>query len=499
MLKILSSQQIKALDKFTIEHEPIASIDLTERACLAFTKWFVQRFSSDKKVGIICGTGNNGGDGLGIARLLIEKNYSVKVWIVRGEMSESEDFKINLKRLSEKIKPIEIYKIGSDITFNECEILIDAILGSGLSRATSGIYSESISLINKINVTRIAVDIPSGLFADAHSTGEIVHAHYTVSFQLPKLAFLFPENQNYVGEWHLVDIFLNKEFIESTSTQNFFVTEKSIQRIIRPRKKFSHKGTYGHALIIAGSFGKMGACVLSSKAALRSGLGLLTVHVPKCGYSIAQTSVPEAMALVDLEENYFSFVPENLSYTTIGIGPGLGTDSETVKAFAKTLKQFKKPMVIDADALNILSSNKELIELIPQGSILTPHPKEFERLAGSWSTDFERLELLRNFSLKIKSVVVLKGAHTSIAFNGKIYFNSTGNAGMAIGGSGDVLTGILTALLSQGYSSIETVLIGVYVHGLAGDFAAGDLGMNSLIASDIIEFLPYAFKNLIDT
>ncbi len=497
MFKILSTNQIKELDQFTIDHEPIAPIDLMERACHAFVHWFVQHVRLEKKIGIVCGTGNNGGDGLGIARMLHERGYSAKVWIVRGEMGETESFKINLKRLPEKIIPSEISKQVNSALFKDCSVLIDAILGSGLSRPAQGIYAEVISSINQSEALRIAVDIPSGLFADAHSEGEIVHADHTISFQLPKLSFLFPENHKYAGRWHLVDIGLSKEFIRDASANNFLVEPKSVKKMLRPRERFSHKGTYGHALLISGSFGKMGACILAAKAALRSGLGLLTVHIPSCGYSIIQTSVPEAMASVDETEKYFSRSPENLNYSCIGIGPGIGTDSETVNAFAKVLKEFNKPMVIDADGLNILSQNKELIDLIPEGSILTPHPKEFERLVGTWTNDFDRLEILRGFSAKIKSVVILKGAYSAIASpDGKVYFNPTGNPGMATGGSGDVLTGILTGLLSQGYSSTEAAILGVYAHGLSGDLAAADLGMNSLIAGDLIDFLPHAFKKM---
>src|SRR5258708_16090244 len=386
-----------------------------ERACHAFIHWFVQHVRLEKKIGIICGTGNNGGDGLGIARMLHERGYAVKVWVVRGEMNETESFKTNFKTLPEKLAPFEITKPTDGGLFKECEVLIDAILGSGLSRPAQGIYSQVMSSINQTDAQRIAIDIPSGLFADTHSEGEIVRADHNISFQLPKLSFLFAENHKYIGDWQLVDIGLSKEFIRDAPAQNFSVNAKSVKQIIRPREKFSHKGTYGHALLISGSFGKMGACVLVAKAALRSGLGLLTVHIPSSGYSIIQTSVPEAMASVDAEENYFSCAPEDLNYSTIGIGPGIGKDSENVNAFAKVLKEFKRPMVIDADALNILSENKELIELIPEGSILTPHPKEFERLAGAWANDFSRLELLRSFSSKIKSIVVLKNAYSAIA------------------------------------------------------------------------------------
>ena len=497
MLKILSAKQIKELDQFTIEHEPISAIDLMERASHAFVDWFVPHFRPSKKIGIVCGPGNNGGDGLGIARMLNELGYSVKVWIVKSDLKESESFKINLERIQGKITSYEISKESDRGLFTGCDVLIDAVFGSGLSRPTEGIFAQVISCINQTDAIRIAVDIPSGLFADSNSSGEIVNAHHTITFQLPKLALLFPENHKWVGRWHLVDIGLNKEFIKSASASNYFVTEKSIKRIIRPRDQFSHKGTYGHALLIAGSYGKMGACVLAAKAALRSGLGLLTVHIPTCGYSIIQTSAPEAMASLDASENYFSSLPENLNYSSIGIGPGLEMNSETVVALAKVLKQYKKPIVIDADALNMLSLNQELLQLIPERSILTPHPKEFERMAGDWKNDFERLELLRSFSIKLKSIVVLKGAYTSIACpDGNVFFNSTGNPGMAKGGSGDALTGVLTALLAQGYSSKDSALLGVYLHGLAGDLAANELGMDSMTATDLIAWIPHSFKKL---
>lgn len=498
MLKVLSPQQIKQLDQYTIEHEPIASIDLMERACKAFTDWFALHFRPVKKTGVICGTGNNGGDGLGIARMLKELGYPVSVWIVRGEGKESADFKRNFERLGNKIPVFEIVTDQDKNLFQGCQVLIDAIFGSGLSRPTEGIYAQAINCMNETNAIRVAVDIPSGLFADAHSSGTIVKADYTVTFQLPKLAFLLPENSKYVGEWHIVDIGLSKTFLSEVDAGNFYITAKSVKRILKPRSKFSHKGSYGHALLISGSKGKMGACVLASRAALRSGLGLLTVRVPSGGNTIIQISVPEAMSLPDSNEDHLSDLPSELNYESIGIGPGIGQLAETVKVFKKLLEQYQQPMVIDADALNIISSNRELIHLIPVNSILTPHPKEFSRLAGEWKNDFVRLELLKKFSAQIKSVVVLKGAHTTIALpDGQFYFNSTGNPGMATGGSGDVLTGILTGLLAQGYSSADTAILGVYLHGLSGDLAVRELGTNSLIASDLISHLPLAFKALI--
>jgi NAD(P)H-hydrate epimerase len=341
------------------------------------------------------------------------------------------------------------------------------------------------------------VDTPSGLSVDSHSTGPIVQAQFTVSFQLPKLAFFFPQHANNVGEWAVVDIGLSQNFLKEVEAYHFYVTEKSVKKLIRARKRFSHKGNFGHGLLIAGSNGKMGAAVLSARAAMRSGLGLLTVHAPACGLEVLQTSVPEAMVEVDSNENHFSTLPGGFDYEALGVGPGLGKHLDSAKAFSSLLKKYQHRMVIDADALNILSENRELLQLVPKGSILTPHPKEFERLVGAWANDFQRLEKQKELAAQLQSIIVLKGAFTSVVDEkGNAYFNPTGNPGMATGGSGDVLTGILVGLMAQGFSSIEAAILGVYLHGLAGDLAAYEVGMDSLMASDLIKYLPTAFKRI---
>lgn len=493
-MKILSADQIKAWDAYSIREESIASIDLMERAGRAFVTWFIEHYDATQKVGIVCGTGNNGGDGLAIARLLSDWNYLVKVWIVREGIKESLDFTSNLKRL-EKISIQEITTNADSELFSDRDILIDAIFGTGLSRPVEGIYAKVIDSLNRCKAIKLAVDIPSGLRTDRHSEGEIFKAHHTVSFQNPKVAFLMPENQQFVGEWHLVDIGLSKKFLKEVEALYSLVTLKSAKRILKPRSRFDHKGKFGHALLIAGSTGKMGACILSAKAALRSGVGLLTTHVPQSGYTIIQTSVPEAMATIDQTANCFSGREVEDFYDVLGIGPGLGQSEESIKGLEEILNKFRKPIVIDADALNILSVNPELQKLIPAGSILTPHPGEFERMVGPWRDDFEKIKKLKELAGRIQSVVILKGAYSAIATpDKKVFFNSTGNPGMATGGSGDVLTGILTSLLAQGYQSKNTAILGVYLHGLAGDLAAREKGQNSLIASDIIDFLPAAFK-----
>lgn len=497
-MRILNAKQIRQVDAYTIEHEPIASIDLMERASRAFVDWFGQRIDGTKRIGIVCGTGNNGGDGLAIARMLYDWGYQVAVWIIKGGVLESPDFKTNEARLPDRVQKCVVDDVKQEVSFAECDVLIDAIFGSGLSRPPAGVYAHVIELINQEQALKIAVDIPSGLLCDTHAEPPIVKANYTLSFQLPKLAFLLPECFVFTGEWVVLDIGLNKSFIRSLATEHHYTTLKNVRKLLRPRSKFDHKGTFGHALIIAGSYGKMGAATLTSRAVLRAGAGLLTAHVPKCGYPIMQTTVPEAMVEVDADENIFTGCGDLKRYNAIGIGPGLGQDEQTAMALGRTLEQFGKPAVVDADALNMLSAERSMLKLLAPGSILTPHPKEFERLVGKWKNDFERLEMQKQLAVSLRIIVVLKGAHTSVADEtGTVYFNSTGNPGMATGGSGDVLTGIITGLLAQNYSPVEAAVLGVFLHGLAGDIAVTELGMESLIASDLIANLPGAFQKVV--
>lgn len=494
-VKILNTKQIQALDRYTIQHEPIASIDLMERACKTFTDWFMDTYHRAKTIAVVCGTGNNGGDGLGIARLLHGAGYTVNVWIVQEGTSASDDFNENVNRLKEFLEPQIISKDHPAVAFNNMEIIIDGIFGSGLSRPATGIYAQVINQMNAASATRIAIDMPSGLRADAHSEGAIVKADVTISFQVPKLAFMLPENAQYLGRWSLVGIGLNKNFIHDVDTAYTIVAREQIQKLLKPKSTFDHKGTNGKVLLVCGSLGKMGAAVLSSRAALRAGAGLVMVHTPRCGYVVLQTAVPEAMVQVDADENITTAVHDMEGVDAVGVGPGIGQQTETLQAFKNLLEAWQKPMVIDADALNLLGANRDLFQLVPVGSILTPHPKEFERLVGKWKDDFHRLALVQKLAKELQCVVVLKGAYTTIAApDGKIHFNSTGNPGMATGGTGDVLTGILSGLLGQGYDALTTALLGVYLHGLAGDLAAREVGMEGLIASDVVQWLPQAFR-----
>ncbi len=497
MIRILTADQIRALEKHTIEYEPVRPIDLMERACKAFTEWFQSSFPVDKRVGVVCGTGNNGGDGLGIARLLSQAGYSIQVWVVQGSASESEDFKKNLKRVPKKVPMAEIVSESDQGLFGKVEVLIDAMFGSGLSRAPEGIYAQVISCINASNAVKVAVDVPSGLFADSPSLGPFAAVDHTVSFQYPRLCFFLRKSGEAAGHRHLVDIGLDRAFADSLSSSHFVLTHQDVAAMIPRRKRFDHKGTYGKTLIMAGSYGKMGAAVLASRAALRSGTGLLFACVPKCGYNILQSSVPESMVITDPEPDWISSVPDLEGFDALGVGPGLGQNAATRIALRKLLESWGKPLVLDADALNLLASSREMLHLLPANSILTPHPGEFVRLTGEPLNDFDRLQKLKGFAAETKCIVVLKGACSAIAFpDGRIIFNPTGNPGMATAGSGDVLTGVIAGLLSQTHDPEKSALIGVYAHGLAGDMAVLEKGAHGLIAGDIVEKLPKALDSL---
>lgn len=507
-MKILNVDQIRALDQSTIQHEPIAPINLMERAALAFVDWFVDRFPDTTPTKIFCGLGNNGGDGLAIARLLLERNYPIEVNVVRYAPRESDDFMHNHRRLKLVTEGIRYIEFSRDIpAIRHNEVIIDAILGTGLSRPAEGIVKETIAAINRAPATVVAVDIASGLYTDQPNgpADVITEPDYTVTFQLPKLAFVLPKNGRYVGEWHTVDIRLYKRYIDLAPTPYYFTQPQEARLLLHKRDRYSNKGTFGHALLLVGSYGKIGAAVLASRACLRSGVGLLTVQVPRCGYTILQTAVPEAMCLSDGHQNVLTGVPDHgvpdhgsseiegtppAEYATVGIGPGIGKAPETLAMLKKLLPSLKKPIVVDADALNLLSENRELLDQLPENSILTPHPKEFERLTEKWNDDYQKLNTLRDFAKKYKVVVVLKGAYSAVATpNGDVHFNSTGNPGLSTGGTGDVLTGVLTALLAQGYDPVEAAVLGVFAHGLAGDRVAEQRGPTGMIASDVIDAL----------
>ncbi|MEI6576537.1 MAG: NAD(P)H-hydrate dehydratase [Bacteroidota bacterium] len=500
-IKILSVEKIREADAYTIAHEPISSTMLMERASIACFEWIYSQFPRVCKFQVFCGPGNNGGDGLVIARLLAAAGYSVKTNLLLFG-NNTPDFVLNLDILRQQGQS-EIHEIKSkeDIPAIDPEdILIDAILGSGLSKPLSGLAAAVVAAMNESGAIILAVDMPTGLYCDRCAEpkmGPIISASFTLSFQLPRLAFFFPENAGYIGDWEILNIGLHEDYLMQVSTKSLLIQEDDISGIIKPRHRFAHKGDFGHGLLISGSFGKCGAAILAARAALRAGAGLVTAHIPGKAYTIIQTAIAEAMVSIDESENCFSKVPDLSSYNAIAVGPGLGQIPQTANALKLLIQESKIPLILDADALNILGENKTWLPFLPKGSILTPHLKEFERITHKVTDSFERNAIQREMSIKYGVYIILKGAYSCISFpDGQCFFNPTGNPGMATGGSGDVLTGILLGLMAQGYSSSEVCLLGTYLHGLAGDIAASFTGFESLIASDIIESIPEAYRTL---
>jgi NAD(P)H-hydrate epimerase len=502
-MKIPGAEQIKAWDQYTIEHEPITSLNLMERAADKCFEWLEQHDFTGRRFSIFCGKGNNGGDGLAIARMLMDCGSLVSVYILEFGHKGTDDFLANLARLHQ-YPNAAVHFIQSDENFpmlSAGTVIIDALLGTGLTRPLEGITARLAEHINYSGCEIVSIDIPSGLKADQSSKGStVVKAAHTLSFQCYKPALLVAENAEYLGEIHVLDIGLHPRFYQSMNSKYELIDDSLIQEIYKPRSPFSHKGDLGHVLLIAGSYGKMGAAVLAAKACLRSGAGLLTCHIPKCGYEILQTAVPEAMVMTDFNSSFVTKIDpdcyraDTAKYDAAGIGPGIGTASETRIMLKDFLSSYTKPLVIDADALNSMAMEKKLAPL-PPGAILTPHPKEFERLFAESENDFERIEKALTNAVMQNCVIVLKGHHTFIATPaGRGYFNNTGNAGMATAGSGDVLTGILTGLLAQGYTSEQAAILGVYLHGLAGDHAAEKYSQEAMVAGDIVECMGEAFK-----
>jgi len=501
-MKFFTTSQIAEIDLYTIENEPVEAIDLMERASTQLATWIEAHFDNTQRIAVFAGPGNNGGDALAVSRLLAARNFKVDVFIPGTAKKFTNSFLINLNRLDEDVNVITINWENSEFLpdLTGYDLIIDGLFGSGLTRPLTGFPAQLVKHLNRSGVPIIAIDMPSGLMGEDNKGNDpeaIIRATCTLTFQFPKLCFFFKENERFTGKWEVLPIGLHPAGIDKTETPWNFSDTVAMAAILKPRAKFSHKGTFGHALLVAGSYGKMGAAILAAKGCLRSGVGLLTVHLPGSGSPVLQISLPEAMVSIDNSEDVISGIPALTNFKAIGIGPGIGKASETCNALRLLLSDCHAPLVIDADALNLLSENPQMVQLIPKGSVLTPHPLEFERLAGHVESDFERLHLARKFAMNHGIVLVLKGAYTLIALpDGNCWFNCTGNPGMATGGSGDVLTGILTGLLAQGYTPGEAAVLGVYLHGLSGDLAVSCSSEESILAGDIADQLGKAFAFL---
>lgn len=499
-MKLFTAEQIYAADKFTIEKQKITSDELMERSAVQLFNWIHTRMQGAQvKIHLFCGIGNNGGDGIAMARHLQEHGYNIAVYVVNYSKTRSKDFLINLERLKDR-------KIWPEFLDSDCElpvigrddIIVDAIFGIGLNRPLD---KWVVSLIAHLHVSEafiLSVDTPSGLYTDrlAKDENAIVKANYVLSFQAPKLTFFLPQTGKYIDQWEVLDIGLDPEYLTATDTEYEIIGKNEVLPFYIPREKYSHKGTYGHSLIIGGSYGKIGAVHLASNACLHAGSGLVTAYVPECGTMSLQANLPEAMVIADVDDKHISKIEFDIVPSVIGIGVGLGMNDTTVKAFSSFLGKNKTPLVIDADGLNILSENKTLLKKLPSKTILTPHPKELERLIGKWKDDFDKLKKTKAFSKKYDCIVLIKGANTITVYNGKGHVNTTGNPGMATAGSGDVLTGIVTGLLAQGYEPLKSAIFGVYLHGRAGDIAVEKTGYQALTASATLDAIGSAYIDL---
>lgn len=496
-MKIFTAEQIRNCDQYTIKNEPVSSIHLMERAAEACVEWISENCNHHRNFVVFCGSGNNGGDGFAIARMLYQKGFDIDIFS-NTKAKFSSDAQENFKHIKE-ISGITVreFKEAFSYRFDSRTVIIDALFGTGLSRNLEGDMKDLVEFLNLRKNIKISIDLPSGLLADdiSDSDASVFMADYTLSFQFWKKSFLHPETGKFAGKVQVLDINLSEDYIEETETKDFVIDDEIIKNIFKIRNEFSHKGTYGKATIVGGSYGKMGAAVLSTRATLKAGAGLTFTLAPKCGYEILQTSDPEAM-FIEGGENYIEqFKVDETS--VCGIGPGLGTQKKTAENLLKFLKNYSKPLILDADALNIISHDSQNINLIPAKSIITPHPKEFERLFGKTENSFERTELAKNKSRELQIYIVLKDHHTQIITpEGQVFYNITGNSGLAKGGSGDILTGIITSLLAQQYTEQEAAILGVWFHGKAAEFAAEKHSRESMLPSDVINEFGNVFSEL---
>ena len=497
VMNILNASQLKDWDNYTIKNKPISSIELMNYAALQCVEWIEKKYSVATPVIVVCGQGNNGGDGLVISRELKLRGYIVNTYVLNCFNSSSSDFELQLELLNDTIfiDTVEELKIVGE------SIIIDAILGSGLSRVVDGFIKQIIHSINEISNDVISIDIPSGMFIMGNSElnfNSIVKANYTLTFQELKYAFLFPDSYQFTGQVEVLDIGLLYDFLDFIKVDSSFITKNLVSSYLKTLPKFSHKGSVGRLLLICGSDEMYGAAVLCASSAVNSGVGYVVVNSTEKLRSVLAITVPEVV----FESDDFILSDQFTKYRGVAIGPGLGTSRKSLEKLEQVLTHCDIPLVIDADAINLISLNLNLLKLIPENSIFTPHPKELERLLGEHLFAFEGvINQMKEFCFKYNVIILLKGAHTKVCFpNGKVYFNTTGNPGMSKAGMGDVLTGLLGSLISQGYSPKEAVLLAVYWHG----FSADTLVLNKKITEEgvtptsVIDNLGHSFKLIKD-
>jgi len=500
-MKVFSTAQLYEADKITAEKQEVTHNELIERAGTQIFNWFHQRLQgAPVPVHVFCGIGDNGSSGLVVARLLVENGYNVKTYIVNYSSKRSKDFLVNYDRIKNVTKdwPLLMTSENDFPAMTPNDIIIDAMFGIGINRTPDGWVKTLIQYMNAQPCFKLAIDVPSGMFADApiEDIETVVKANHTLTFQAPKLAFFLPATGNFAGYYDVLDIGIDREFLMTNPGIASLIAKPNAQRMYKQRDKYSHKGTFGHTLIVSGSYGAMGAAVLSTKGALRIGAGKVTSFVPECGYQIMQTAVPEAMVLTNDEDDLITDIKYDFEPSAIAVGMGIGTKKETAAALLSLFKKTKSPIVIDAYAINCISENKELLKHIPEQAIFTPHDGELERLVGAWKNDYDKIEKAKVFAKKHKAIVVLKGANTITVYEDQLYINTSGNPGMATTGTGDVLSGAIVGLLSQGYDPLTATIFGVYLHGSAGNIVSQAISYEGTMAGDIADALGEAFIEL---
>lgn len=506
VMKIFTSNQIRELDRYTIEHEPIRGIDLMERAAKTLARAISDEWGTQTPMVAFAGPGNNGGDALAVSRLLADQGYRVSVYLFNINQKLSEDCATNKKRIAESKRVAKFTEVTQEFDpprLDADTVVIDGLFGSGLTKPLAGGFASLVKYINQSPAKVVSIDMPSGLMTEDNTynvRANIIKADITLTLQQRKLAFLFPENQQFIGRVRVLDIRLSAEGTERIEAQYRIIEENDVRRMLTPRDPYSHKGDMGSALIVAGSYGMAGAAVMAAKACYRAGAGKVTVHTPRRNNDIMQISVPEAIVSLDHEETHIGNAIATDDFDAMAIGPGLGQMETTAITMISQIRRAACPVVADADALNMLANHRAWMQQMPKGIIMTPHPREFDRMDGTPCADsYERLTKARSMAERLEAYILLKGHHSALCLpDGSVTFNSTGNAGMATAGSGDVLTGIIAGLLARGHSQPEACMLGMYLHGLAGDLAARDKGEESLMATDITDCLPKAFARLMD-
>ena len=502
-MKIFPSDKIHEIDRATCEAQNIDSVELMERAASAVSCEIISRFLPSQRIVVIAGPGNNGGDALATARMLIEQGYrrlEIYLFNVTGKLSHDCDEQRKRLITLDDIQFTEITKGFTPPSLGRGDVVLDGLFGAGLKRPWEGGFKTLVQYINESKAFTISIDVPSGMLGEWNEVTnrrDMIHAALTLTFSFPRISFFFEEHAGIVGEWKILDIELDSEKIRSMQTVWFWVEERNVRRVLKPRPPFANKRDFGSALIMAGSMGMMGAAVMCARAAMRTGAGLAPAHSARCGMPIVQGAVCEAMFEPDKNERFITDMRLHHRHNAVGVGPGIGTYDETVNALEGLLKNVDSPLVLDADALNCIAKRPTLLSLLPPLSVITPHKGEFDRLFGEHEEDEQRLHKAVEQAQYYNIIIVLKGHYTAVVRpDGKVYFNSTGNPGMATAGCGDVLTGVITALIAQGYKPEMAATAGVYIHGMAGDMAADDLGEYGMTASDIIDRLPLAIKRL---